>query len=269
MARSARLVRITPPRGPPSVLCVVVVTTSACGTGLGCSPAATRPAKCAMSTMRQGADLVGDPAKLGEVQVERVRRPARDDQLRLVLEGQSLDLGHVDPEVGLANVVRHDVVQLPAVVRAACRGSGGRRGRGRVRGSCRRGRAGRTWSPRWPARRSGAARSRSRRRTAPSRGRSPAARRRRCARSRRSSDDRGSPRRTCWSAPNPGPPSRLRARSSRSRSARECPAGERARPDGGVNLRVAVGETLVEGGHLTHHRSGPGRQRPPAGPESP
>ena len=42
--------RIRPARGPPSVLWVVVVTTSACGTGLGCSPAATRPAKCAMST---------------------------------------------------------------------------------------------------------------------------------------------------------------------------------------------------------------------------
>src|SRR5690606_42036804 len=37
--------------GPPNVLCVVVVTTSAYGTGFGCSPAATRPAKWAMSTM--------------------------------------------------------------------------------------------------------------------------------------------------------------------------------------------------------------------------
>ena len=44
--------RMTPPRGPPSVLCVVVVTTWACGTGVGCRPAATRPAKCAMSTIR-------------------------------------------------------------------------------------------------------------------------------------------------------------------------------------------------------------------------
>ena len=32
------------PRGPRSVLCVVVVTKSATGTGLSCSPAATRPA---------------------------------------------------------------------------------------------------------------------------------------------------------------------------------------------------------------------------------
>ncbi len=40
-----------PPRGPRSVLCVVDVTTSACGTGLGCTPPATSPAMCAMSTM--------------------------------------------------------------------------------------------------------------------------------------------------------------------------------------------------------------------------
>ncbi len=44
--------RMMPPRGPPRVLWVVEVTTSACSTGLGCSPAATRPAKCAMSTHR-------------------------------------------------------------------------------------------------------------------------------------------------------------------------------------------------------------------------
>ena len=43
--------RIAPPRAPPSVLCTVVVTTSAIGTGFGWMPAATRPAKCAMSTI--------------------------------------------------------------------------------------------------------------------------------------------------------------------------------------------------------------------------
>ena len=52
LARSASFVRMIPPRGPPSVLCVVDVTTCACGTGFGCSPAATSPAKCAMSTKR-------------------------------------------------------------------------------------------------------------------------------------------------------------------------------------------------------------------------
>ena len=36
-------------RGPRNILCVVMVTISACGTGDGCRPAATRPAMCAMS----------------------------------------------------------------------------------------------------------------------------------------------------------------------------------------------------------------------------
>ena len=46
------LQRINPPRGPRRVLWVVVVTKSACATGLGCTPAATRPAMCAMSASR-------------------------------------------------------------------------------------------------------------------------------------------------------------------------------------------------------------------------
>ena len=48
--RSARL-KTRPPRGPRSVLCVVVVTMSAWPNGVGWSPAATRPAMWAMSTM--------------------------------------------------------------------------------------------------------------------------------------------------------------------------------------------------------------------------
>ena len=43
-AISSLLVRIIPPRGPLNVLCVVDVTTSAYGTGLGCNPAAISPA---------------------------------------------------------------------------------------------------------------------------------------------------------------------------------------------------------------------------------
>ena len=44
-------VRIIPPRGPRSVLCVVVVTTWAWPNGVGWTPPATSPAKWAMSTM--------------------------------------------------------------------------------------------------------------------------------------------------------------------------------------------------------------------------
>ena len=49
--------------------------------------------------------------------------------------------------------------------------------------------------------------------------------RRRRVRSRRSSAGLGSPRRTCWSAPNPAPASPRAARSSRSRSSPGCSAG--------------------------------------------
>ena len=52
LPRSSSRERIMPPRGPRSVLCVVVVTTSAYGTGLGYSPAATSTAKWAISTIR-------------------------------------------------------------------------------------------------------------------------------------------------------------------------------------------------------------------------
>ena len=51
VASSSSLVRIIPLRGPQSVLWTVVVVTCACSTGFGCSPAATRPAKWAMSTI--------------------------------------------------------------------------------------------------------------------------------------------------------------------------------------------------------------------------
>ncbi len=46
------LQRMKPERGPASVLCVVEVTKSQFGTGLGWMPAATSPAKCAMSQRR-------------------------------------------------------------------------------------------------------------------------------------------------------------------------------------------------------------------------
>ena len=49
---SLALARMMPPRGPRRVLCVVEVTTSANGSGFGYTPAATRPATCAMSTNR-------------------------------------------------------------------------------------------------------------------------------------------------------------------------------------------------------------------------
>mmetsp|Transcript_27688 Transcript_27688/g.87539 ORF Transcript_27688/g.87539 Transcript_27688/m.87539 type:complete len:329 (+) Transcript_27688:28-1014(+) len=49
---SSRLQKMRPPRGPRRLLCVVLVTTSACGKGDGCRPVATRPLMCAMSTSK-------------------------------------------------------------------------------------------------------------------------------------------------------------------------------------------------------------------------
>jgi hypothetical protein len=45
---------------------------------------------------QQRADLVGDLAEAREVELARVGRPAGDDDLRLVLDGEALDLVHVD-----------------------------------------------------------------------------------------------------------------------------------------------------------------------------
>ena len=62
----ARLHMIIAPRGPRSVLWVVVVTTSACPTGDGCAPPAIRPAMCAMSATRMAptsSAIAAKPAK--------------------------------------------------------------------------------------------------------------------------------------------------------------------------------------------------------------
>ena len=98
-----------------------------------------------------------------------------------------------------------------------------------ARGSCRPARAAPCRRRCWPARRRAAGRWRARRRTAPWPGRSPAARRRRPPRSRRSSGGRGSPRRTCWSAPSRPRRAPPAGRSSPRRSSPACPAGGAAR----------------------------------------
>mmetsp|Transcript_28217 Transcript_28217/g.63810 ORF Transcript_28217/g.63810 Transcript_28217/m.63810 type:complete len:202 (-) Transcript_28217:590-1195(-) len=52
-SRNSLRQKIIPPRGPRRLLCVVVVTTSACGKGEGCKPVATKPLMWAMSTKRK------------------------------------------------------------------------------------------------------------------------------------------------------------------------------------------------------------------------
>ena len=58
------------------------------------------------------AHVVGDAAELGEVEVARIRGPARDDHLRPVLLREPLDLLHVDEVVLLAHLVADDLVEL-------------------------------------------------------------------------------------------------------------------------------------------------------------
>ena len=71
-----------PPRGPRRVLCVVVVTTCACGSGLGWTPARDQPGEMRHVDHETGADVVGDRAKAGEVDDPRIGGAAGDDQLR-------------------------------------------------------------------------------------------------------------------------------------------------------------------------------------------
>ena len=58
---------------------VVVVTKSAYGIGFGCSPAATSPAKWAMSTNSSAPDFVADFPQPREVDDARVGAAARHD----------------------------------------------------------------------------------------------------------------------------------------------------------------------------------------------
>ena len=97
-----------PPRGPRSVLCVVVVTKSECGTGLGCSPAATSPAMCAMSVITSAPTSSATARMRAKSNDARIRARADDDHLRLVLAREALELVVVDPLVVLAHAVRHD-----------------------------------------------------------------------------------------------------------------------------------------------------------------
>ena len=88
--------RIRPPRGPRSVLCVVVVTKSATGTGLSCSPAATRPGVVGHVDEQLRAAVAGDLGELAVRDLARIGAGPGHDQLRLVLAGQRGDLVEVD-----------------------------------------------------------------------------------------------------------------------------------------------------------------------------
>ena len=99
------LQRIAPPRGPRRVLCVVVVTKSACGIGSAMPLRRDQPGDVRHVHHEQGADFPGDLAELREVDLARIGAGPGEDQLRLVLAGQPGDRVVVD-----AVRVRRDAV---------------------------------------------------------------------------------------------------------------------------------------------------------------
>ena len=192
-----------PARGPASVLCVVEVTTSQSSTGFGCSPAATSPAKWAMSHQSSAPTSSATRRNIAVSTVRGYAEPAAEDELRPVLACERAHLLLLDDARLARDAVVDDRVQPPGEVDLEPVRQVARRGRGAARARCRPARAARGRRPCSPARPRAAGRSRGRRRTGPSRGRSRAARSRRRTRSRRSSDARGSPPRTCSSSTEP------------------------------------------------------------------
>ncbi len=125
------LQRMIPARGPPRVLWVVVVTTSApCSTGLAWMPAATSPAKWAMSTISSAPTSSAISRKRAKSSCARVGRPAGQQHLRPALTGDPCDLVHVDQAALAVDLVGGDVIEpardidLHAVgqVPAVCKG---------------------------------------------------------------------------------------------------------------------------------------------------
>src|SRR6266496_1956536 len=117
----AALQSTKPARGPRRVLCVVVETMSACGTGLGCSPAATSPAMCAISTKMivAGASAYSRMIDFGDalkIDHPRIGTCPGDDHFRLVLVGQPLDFVVVDALVFFAHAVGHEFVHTAGKV---------------------------------------------------------------------------------------------------------------------------------------------------------
>src|SRR6185437_2062698 len=98
-----------PARGPRSVLCVVVVTTWQCGTGEGWTPPATRPAKCAMSTMYFCFDFVGDLAHAREIDYARISAASTYDQLGPLAFGNLLQLVVIDRFRVFADSIRNNL----------------------------------------------------------------------------------------------------------------------------------------------------------------
>ena len=114
-----------PPRGPRRLLWVVLVTTSACGSGLGVDARGDQARVVRHVDHEDRADRLGHTGEALEVDAQAVGRCAGDDQLGPGFVGQALHGVVVDGLVGIqpvaddleppaAHVQRHAVGQVAA-----------------------------------------------------------------------------------------------------------------------------------------------------------
>ena len=108
--------RTKPARGPASVLCVVEVTKSQCGTGFGCRPGGDEPGEVRHVAHQHRPDLVGDLAEPVGLDRARVRGAAADDQLRPDLLRLREHLVVVDHHRLARDAVVVELVELPGEV---------------------------------------------------------------------------------------------------------------------------------------------------------
>ena len=104
---------MSPPRGPRSVLCVVLVTTSAMRhrVRVDAGRDQTRDVRHVDHEVR--ADRVRDPAEALPVDDARIRREAGEDHLRPMLAREPLDGGVVDLAGRRVEAVLHGVEEPP------------------------------------------------------------------------------------------------------------------------------------------------------------
>ena len=100
-----------PPRPPRRVLCVVVVTMSAWGKGLGCTPAATRPAMCAMSTNSSAPTSWAISAMRGKSRIRGYADAPATTIFGRTSRAVGLERVVVDPLGRAIHAVRVDLVQ--------------------------------------------------------------------------------------------------------------------------------------------------------------
>ena len=110
------LARHRPARGPRSVLCVVVVTKSATGTGLLCKPAATRPGVVSHVDHQLRADLASNFGELFVRDLARIGAGASHDHFRFVLAGKRGDLIEIEAVRIARYAVADEVIQHAADV---------------------------------------------------------------------------------------------------------------------------------------------------------